>query len=199
MRNAIGISSVIAAIVTAAAVQADDGQLFFRYTGHETCIGGAPGTFTANGDVTNYYWMIPTVGSGVITFYPLGHAASDTNDWAYQIMPGPQPQPNGTALNIFPARITTGSCTLIYEAGHKKSFTLQEPQAGCSATDTNGPNAGNTVTFTNGPPVHGQFADDMQSFVAYRIAPMTEMGRFALGGQFERICMRELHGVRIPN
>jgi hypothetical protein len=200
MRNPIGVLILTAATVTAAiGADADDAQLVFRYTGHETCVGGPPGIFTSGGDVTNYYWMIPALGSGVITFRPLSHAASDANNWAYQIMPGSQPQPNGSPLSIFPARLATGSCVFIFEPGQHKSFTLQLPRAGCTSTDTSGPNNGNTVTFTNGPLVQGQFADDMQSFVAYRIGLTTETGSFASGGQFERICMRELHGVRIPN
>jgi hypothetical protein len=114
-------------------------------------------------------------------------------------MPGPQPQPTGDPLAVFPARVSTGSCSFIFQPGRHESFTLQIPPAGCTSTDTSGPNAGNTVTFTNGSLVQGQFSDDMQSFVAYRIGLETEIGSFAKGGQFERICMRELHGVRIPH
>ena len=200
MRNTCGILMLAAAIVAVAAdANADDSPLIYRYTGHETCIGGLPGTFFPGGDVTNFYWMIPSLGSGVITFHPVAHTASETNNWSYQIMPGSQPQPNGGPLFIFPAMLATGSCAYIFEPGQKRSFTLQLPRAGCTSTDTSGPNNGNTVTFTNGPLVQGQFADDMQSFVAYRIGLTTENGSFAWGGEFERICMRELHGVRIPN
>ena len=202
MRKAIGISLMTAAVVAAATnVRADDDLIMFRYTGHETCVAGPPGTFTPDGDVRNSYFMLPALGSGVMTFNHMSHTASETNAWAYQIMPGPPLPPNQQpqGLNIFPAGMTTGSCSFIFQRGQKKSFTLQQPQAGCTATNTNGPYPRLTVTFTNAPLVQGQFAEDMQSFVAYRIGLTVENAWFSTGGQRERICMREYHGVRIPD
>jgi hypothetical protein len=64
--------------------------------------------------------------------------------------------------------------------------------------DSIGPEAGATVTFLNRAPQYGQFSEDMQSFVIYANDPHVETLTSSTGGQSERVCMREYHGVRIP-
>lgn len=172
----------------------------FSYVGHESCVAGPPGTFTSNGDVTTYYGVFPAYGSGTLNFDSNRNTASDiNNDWDYQLMPGSQPPPNGSPLGIFPQRTTTGTCFFNFNLKSDLSFTLDALSGRCTTVDLSGVNVGNTVTFSNSPVTRGQFSADMQSFVARRIGLGVETGSFAFGGQFERMCMREIHGVRLPN
>ena len=180
-----------------------EGPMSFSYLGHESCVAGAPGTFTVNGDVTNFYGMFPAYGSGTLVFDANRSTASDiNNDWDYQQIPPIEPQLNtinGSPLGIFPQRTTTGTCFSNFKLMPDLSFTLDSIPGRCTAVDTSGPNAGNTVTFYNSPQMRGQFSADMQSFVMRRIGLGVETGYFAFGGAFDRICMREMHGVRLPH
>jgi len=198
---------ILSAIVTAAigiAADADakgTGKIQFRYTAHDSCMAAAPGTFTPDGDVTAGYGNTQALGSGVMTFDFSAGSVSDENTWAYQVSNGFFPPPNGKPLGIYPQRTTNGICVSHIAFGPGLSFTLTEPSANstdCTTVDTIGPGVGTTVTFLNRAPQYGQFSEDMQSFVIYATDPHVETLTFSTGGQVERVCMREFHGVRIP-
>jgi len=192
--KSIAFVTMMASALSAVSARAD--AIAFRYTAHDSCLGGGPGTFTFDGNVTQPYGMFPAIGTGVITFDFGSHTASDVNNsWQYQFLPSPP----GFPLNAYPAKQATGSCNYILRLGPDLSFTLQEPSTGCTSQDTTGPNAGsdNTVTFTNAPKTQGQFSADMQSFVATLVTVGVETAT-SRNGPSERICMREWHGVRLP-
>lgn len=175
-----------------------EGAMRFSWTAEEICLGGLRPTFTSDGDVTNFYGQIPAFGSGIISFHPAASTATEQGVWMFFQQFFQQP-PNGLPQNLFPARTSAGECTYMYQRGDGLSWTLAVPRAGCSGADTSGPDAGVKVTFTNGPKIHGQFAADLQSFVAHRNELAIEEGSDANGKQFERICMRMIQGVRLPD
>ena len=199
-RTFVTASLVLVAIFAVSAAHANGyEQLSFSWTAQEVCLGGHPGTFTPDGDMTDFFSQIPAFGSGVITFNPRSGTATDTGNWMFFLPQFFLPQPPGTPQNLFPARTSTGQCNWTYLPGVDLSWTLVTPAAGCGGPDTSGPNAGKgPFVFTNGSKIDGQFAADMQSFVAHRTELGIENGLDPYGNPFERICMRMIQGVRIP-
>ena len=209
MRKALTTAALV--IATASVVSGsyarsnDDEPMTFSWTAQEICLVGHPGTFTPGGDMTDFFAQIPAWGAGMITFHPAASTARDKGNWMFFLPQSFLTQPPGTPQNVFPARTSVGECTLTYQPGDGLSFTLKAPRIGCSATDTSGPNQGVKTTFTNGPETRGQFAADMQSFVAHHNELgsqdkfVIETGSDTNGGQFERICMRAIQGVRLPS
>jgi hypothetical protein len=198
---------ILSAILTTAigvATDADakgNGKLQFRYTAHDSCMAAPSGTFTADGDVTGGYGNTQALGSGVMTFDFSAGSVTDENKWAYQVSSGFFPPPNGSPLGIYPQRTTNGICVSNVAFGPGLSFTLTATSPNstdCTTSDAIGPGVGTTVTFLNRAPQYGQFSEDMQSFVIYSNDPHVETLTFANGGQVDRVCMREYHGVRIP-
>jgi hypothetical protein len=198
---------IVSAIVTATIGVATEagakgnGKLQFRYTAHDSCMTGGPGTFTADGDVRGPYFNFQALGSGVMTFDFGSGTVVDENKWAYQIPPGQFSLPSGNPLGIYPQRTTIGTCVSSITFGQSLSFTLTQPlpnSTDCTTSDLIGPGVGTTVTFLNRAPAYGQFSEDMQSFVLYANDPHVEKFTFSNGGEAERVCVREFHGVRIP-
>ena len=99
---ASGILASMAGVATNAFGADDGATASFRYTAHDSCVAGSPGTFVPGGDVTNYYGTSTAMGTGVITFDFVKKTVTDTNIWSYQVPPGPIPQINGLPLGIFP-------------------------------------------------------------------------------------------------
>jgi hypothetical protein len=180
--------------------QAEGNTMTFSFIAQENCLYGGPGTFTPDGDVTNYYGGIGAAfGAGTITFDLRAGKAVEAANWMFQQQMGaPPPTDPPTPLNVYPVRTSAGQCELTLVMGPKLSFTLEGPPQGCTSTDVTGPTAGQTFTFTGGPGVQGQFAADMRSFTAHRIALGVETGTDQSGGTFERICMRAVQGSRVP-
>ena len=189
-----------AAAVTMSNAYAHD-PMTFSWTAQEVCLGGDRGSFTPDGDVTNGVNQIPAVGSGKIVFYPARSTAVDEGSWMYFLpvfLPGLPPGAPRIPQNLFPVRTSAGQCIWTYQTGEDGSWTLELPRAGCTSKDTSGPNAGVPVVFTNGPKINGQFAKDMESFVAHRTGLVLEDGVDGNGFMFERFCIRTIHGVRVP-
>ena len=190
-------AALAAAMVAPLANAGDDGPMSFSWVAQDLCLVGDAGTFTPDGDVTNGYNQIPAFGTGTITFHPHRGTATDSGTWMYMLPLFAFPN-GGAPLNLFPVRTSTGTCAWNYIPGDGLSWRLETPRSGCGGPDTSGPNTGVVFTFTNGPSVHGQFAADMQSFVAERNELRIENGAASNGYRFERICMRKIQGVRLP-
>ena len=197
LSNAALTLTMVAILSVAHARDRDDDALTFSWTAEEICLVGPPGTFTPGGDITNFPNQIPAWGSGVITFHPATSSAIDTGTWMFFLPVFFLQQPPGTPQGLFPARTSAAECVWTLQNGDGLSWTLEAPRTGCSGTDTSGPGEGTTIIFTDGAKVRGQFAADMQSFIAHRKELIIENGSISNGNQLQRICMRNMQGVRL--
>lgn len=201
MRNKLLNAALATAAVLSGPVMAGDRghQMQFRWIAHQLCQYGGAGTFTPAGDVTNYFSLGTAYGSGTFTFNTSTGTVESAAGWLFEthnnFLPLP---PNGNPQGVYPARTSEGTCTYSYLSDHEGTWTLEAPPTGCVSHDTSGPNVDKgDFTFTNGPKIKGQFAPDMQSFVAWSTELQVENGLTPNKEAFERICMTEFSGVRV--
>lgn len=203
MRHSTIALALSTALATYSAVAGTETVLTFRYVAQENCV-GAP-NFTPFPDVQPYGspWIGFSDFSGTLMFDLSNHKALFTHQGTWQSIPDPSGVPADQLSGQHPVLFwkSDGQCVLHFELSNDLSFSLQSTSVGCHATLVAPfPGTGNTDLDKRWT---GQFAPDMQSFIAGHAGwdsqqqPVVETQRHDNGDVVKRICTSMMHGIRL--
>jgi hypothetical protein len=198
---ALGVS---AALATSPVLADKEKELSFKFVAQENCVGAPNFTPFPDVDPYNYPWIAFTDYSGTLVFDASNHKALITYQGTWQMVPGysanPPDQPSG--LHNLGFWKSDSQCEFHFEVSPDLSFSLQSTSAGCHSVVVAGPNVGTGDTILNSR-LTGQFAPDMQSFIAGHAGwnseqqPVVQTQLYDNGYALKRICTSIIHGVKV--
>jgi hypothetical protein len=195
MRHSAMVLALCLSTVFATPAALAGNLMSFKFVMQQNCI-SSPFGFTSDFDIIGPGGPIPIEVSGNITFDTSNGLAFEHDHAIVQFAVFPQ-NPPPTPSGIFPVLLFESQCIFDFEFSKDLSFTIAQKGRSCTSRALNGPNTG-LVSTNTGAKLAGQFAPDLQSFIAGNFEITVVETIFPPNApQFNRICETTMQGVRV--